>query len=102
MNDKKGQSTQNSSNLVRFRLLFICWKDLAKASLLPKVHQTLGFEKMISCLSNKWKSVKVSITLSFLLKLIKFYNLVKVGYKDDISLAIFEYCVYQGKTLDVN
>ena len=31
-------------------------------------------------ISNKWKSVKVSITLSFLHKLIRLPNLVKAGH----------------------
>ena len=35
-------------------------------------------------ISNKWKSVKVSITLSFLHKLIKFPHLVKAGHKRDL------------------
>ena len=47
--------------------------------------------------TNKWESVKVSITLSFLHKLIKLHNLVNEGHKDDLRLAIFEYCVYQNK-----
>ena len=46
---------------------------------------------------NKWKSVKVSITLSFLHKLIKLYNLAKAGHKHDLPLVILEYVVYQSK-----
>ena len=42
---------------------------------------------------NKWKPVKVNITLSFLQKLIRLYNLVKAGHKNELLLAIFEYCV---------
>ena len=39
----------------------------------------------------------LSVTLSFLHKLIKLHNLVKAGHKHDLPLAIFEYCVYQSK-----
>ena len=40
---------------------------------------------------------QVSITLSFLQKLIKLHNLVKAGHKHDLRLAIFHYCVYHSK-----
>ena len=48
-------------------------------------------------ISNIWRSVNVSIILSFLHKLIKIHNLVKAGEKHDLLLVISEYFVYQSK-----
>ena len=49
-------------------------------------------------ISNKWTSVKVSIVISFLQKLIDGEgNLVKAAYKHDLHLSMFRYCVYQRK-----
>ena len=49
-------------------------------------------KKMIN---EQWKSVKVSIRLGFLPKLIERCNLVNVDHKHYLRLKIFEYRVYQ-------
>ena len=50
-------------------------------------------------ISNKWKSVKASITLCFLHELIDDEgNLVKADHEHGLLLAIFEYCVYQSNS----
>ena len=66
LNDKKGQSTWNVSNLVTCRLLFIYQKDFTEAKLILYTNfAMLGApRKMMS--SGEWKSAKVSITLSTL------------------------------------
>ena len=46
-------------------------------------------------ISKQWKSVKLSITLGFLCRLIKLCNLVKAGHKTWFTLEIFECGAYQ-------
>ena len=73
--------TENVSNLVMCRLMFICWKDLRnQAYLLHKLRHTWSFKTTIS---KNWKSVKVSIILGFSRKLINHCNLVIADHKQD-------------------
>ena len=105
LNDKKGQSTWNVSNLITYSLLFIYCKDFSEASLsfiyfFYTNFAVLGAPRKIS--NDKWKSVKVSITVSFLHKLIKLHNLVKAGHKHDVLLAISNTVFTRARTPNLN
>ena len=69
------------------------WKDLAEASISFTCTNFALLGAPRKMMSNKWKSVKVSITLSFLHKLahklINFHDPVKADHKLDLRFCNF-------------
>ena len=83
MTRRDSSPSENVSNFVLCRLLFIYWKDLRKKAYhLHKLNfAILGTPRQMK--SKKWKSVKLCITHGFSCKLIKRCNLVHADHKHD-------------------
>ena len=56
----------------------------------------------IKVISNKWKSIKVSITLGFLHKLIKRHNLVNAAHEHDLLWQFLNTVFTKAITPNVN